>query len=323
MSSALLKLRFRKTQLREKTRQGKLLFTLVFLLALSFGCSATKSAVETVLPRSMAKKILPGGNYLKKRVMVFPFVDQGGLGPERARELSEAFYGLMEKSPSLILYKSPDGTYSSLSMSSPQFGVVTSSVLVDLAEQMGMNALLIGVLNPIEVSINKTGLWPFDSWKKIYTVSVAVNIIDIATKTLLLTQLDLQEFYMPLDEAEDEDEQEYIKRVTSEAFPEIVENLAEAVEDRLMKNPFTGKILAIDEGTIMFNAGSEVGLKQGQVFDVFSLGKAIPSATGRDVHLFGDKIGEIKTATVMEKHSLAEPLSGGPFAAGQIVRFKR
>ena len=323
MSSTLLKLFFRKYPNAKTIGQGLLLSTLVFLLIGSFGCSATKSTVETVLPRSMAKKILPTGDYLKKRVMVFPFVDQAGLGSERVEKLNREFYSLLEKSPSLLLYKSPDGMYSSLAMNSPQFGVVTSSVLVDVADHMGMNDLLIGVLNPIEISINKTGLWPFDSWKKIYVVSVAVNIVDIATKTLLLTQLDLKEFSIPLDEAENEDEQEYIKRVTAEALPEILEKLVEAVEDKLMENAFTGKILAIDEGTIMFNAGSEVGLNKGQVFDVFSIGQAIPSASGREVHLFGNKIGQIKTATVMEKHSLAEPLSGGPFKVGQIIRFQR
>ena len=323
MSSTLLKLFFRKHRIPEKTMQGLGLFTLALLLTLSFGCSATKSAVETVLPRSMAKKILPTGDYLKKRVMVFPFVDQADLGPERTKELSREFYDHLNKSSSLILYKSPDGMYSSLTMNSPQFGVVTSSVLVDIAEQMGMTDLLIGVLNPIETSINKTGIWPFDSWKKIYVVSVAVNIIDIATKTLLLTQLDLQEFKIPLDEAENQDEQEYISRVTSEALPEIMEKLVYAVEDRLMENPFTGKILAIDEDAIMFNAGSKVGLSKGQVFDVYALGKMIPSAGGRDIRLFGDKVGEIKTATVMEKHAIAEPLSGGPFKVGQIIRFQR
>ena len=323
MSSALLKLFSKKYPNPKKTVQELLLSSLAFLLMLSLGCSATKSTVETVLPRSVAKKILPTGDYLKKRVMVFPFVDQAGLGPERVKELNQEFYDLLEKSPSLLLYKSPDGMYSSISMNSPQYGVVTSSVLVDVAEQMGMTDLLTGVLNPIEVSINKTGFWPFDSWKKIYVVSVAVNIVDIATKTLLLTQLDVKEFSIPLDEAENEDEQEYIKRVTSEALPEIMTKLVEEVEDRLMGNAFTGKILAIDQGTILFNAGSEVGLNEGQVFDVFSLGKSIPSASGRDVHLFGNKIGQIKTAKVMEKHSLAEPLSGGPFQVGQIIRFQR
>lgn len=282
----------------------------ILLLVLPCGCS-------------VVNKILPGDDYLRKRVMIFPFIDQANVGPERTAELSKEFYGLLDKSSSLLLYKSPDGIYSSLAMNSPQFGVVTSSVLVDVAEQMGMTDLLIGVLNPIETSISKTGIWPFDSWKKIYVVSVAVNIIDIATKTLLLTQLDLQEFTVPLEDAENEDEEEYIKRVTAEALPEIMENLVEAVENRLKENPFTGKILAIDEGTIMFNAGSEVGLDEGQVFDVYALGKAIPSAGGREVHLFGDKVGTIKTSKVMDKHALAEPLSGGPFKAGQIIRFQR
>ena len=41
------------------------------------------------------------------------------------------------------------------------------------------------------------------------------------------------------------------------------------------------KILAIDEGTILFNAGSEVGLNEGQIFDGFS----------REGHSLGERKG--------------------------------
>ena len=40
-------------------------------------------------------------------------------------------------------------------MESPQYGVVTSSKLVDIADDMGMNALIIGVLNPIEIAVHQ------------------------------------------------------------------------------------------------------------------------------------------------------------------------
>ena len=47
------------------------------------------------------------------------------------------------------------------------------------------------------------------------------------------------------------------------------------------------------------------------------------SVTGRAIHLLGETVGEIKVTLVMEKHSLAEPLSGGPFEAKQFIRLKR
>jgi len=55
---------------------------------------------------------------------------------------------------------------------------------------------------------------------------------------------------------------------------------------------------------------------------VFAPGKSIPSGSGRTIHLFGEKIGLIKVTSVMESHSLAEPVSGGPFEPKQFIRFK-
>jgi hypothetical protein len=58
------------------------------------------------------------------------------------------------------------------------------------------------------------------------------------------------------------------------------------------------------------------------LFEVFVPGKSISSGSGHTISLFGERIGMIKVNSVMETHSLAEPLSGGPFEAKQFVRFK-
>jgi len=89
---------------------------LVFLILLPIfvatsGCSTTESLTRKVLPKSWAEKILPGQPYLKKHVMVFPLIDQAGLGPELTAKLSHQFYDLLKKSPHLLLHEPPDGVF--------------------------------------------------------------------------------------------------------------------------------------------------------------------------------------------------------------------
>ncbi|MCJ7683489.1 MAG: hypothetical protein MUO68_04270, partial [Desulfobacteraceae bacterium] len=98
----------------------KRLSELVFLILLPIfivtsGCSTTESLTRKVLPESWARKILPGQPYLKKHVMVFPLIDQAGLGPELTAQLSRQFYDLLKKSPYLLLHEPPDGVFSSSS----------------------------------------------------------------------------------------------------------------------------------------------------------------------------------------------------------------
>jgi hypothetical protein len=313
---------FRRKYVRIRRFSKLLLLIFVPLLMAASGCSTTASVTRKVLPESWADKILPGQPNLKQRVMVFPLVDQAGLGTQITSQYSRQFYGLLKASPNLLPSGPPDGMFSSLSMESPQFGVVTNSSLVDFAQSLGMNDLIIGVLNPVEISIRKTGIWPFDKWRRFYGISIAVNVIDTASKTLLLTHVQLEEFPVNLDEAEELDEKAFIDEVSTKSYPEMIKEQAEIVARELRRQPWTGSILAVENNTIMINAGKEVGLEPGRCFEVFAPGKSIPSGSGRTIFLLGEKIGMIKVNSVMETHSLAETVSGGPFEPKQFVRFR-
>ena len=295
---------------------------LLSLLLAASGCSTTKNLTKKVLPDSWARKIMTNEADLKKRVMIFPFVDQAGVGSEMTKKLGHDFYQHLRETPNLLLYDPPDGVFSTQAMESPQFGVVTSSKLVDIATDMGMNALIIGVLNPAEITVHKTGIWPFDGWKRIYTVSAAVNVIGTASKTLIYTDIALEEYDMSLEESEQLDQENYIQKITLEALPDLINNLGSTLDFKVSDEPWTGKIVAVDGDTIIINAGKEVGLEDEAVFEVYSVGESISSGTGRTIHLLGETVGEIKVTSVMEKHSLAEPLDGGPFKAKQFIRLK-
>ena len=47
----------------------------------------------------MAKKIMTNEADLKKRVMIFPFVDQAAVGPEMAKKLSNEFHERLKENP--------------------------------------------------------------------------------------------------------------------------------------------------------------------------------------------------------------------------------
>lgn len=294
--------------------EALLLMALSLVLITTSGCGMMRSLISPVIPK---------GPELKKKVMVFPLVDQAGLGAERAEELDRGFWEFLKRSPDLLLYSPPDGMFSSLAMTSRLFGVATSSRLIDIAEGLGMNALIIGVMNPIEVTTRKSGIWPFRSYKKFYEISMGVNVVDITTKTFSMTRIESEEFSASLEDAEKQGDKEIIDQALKEALPEILEGQASAVEDELAKVPWTGRILAVEDDTIMIDAGKKVGVRPGQYFEVLSKGKSIPSGSGRTIRLLGERMGEIKVDSVMGKHSLAVPVKGGKFSAGQVVRFKR
>ena len=65
----------------------------------------------------------------------------------------------------------------------------------------------------------------------------------------------------------------YIRRITLEALPDLINDLGTSMDFKVSDEPWTGRILAVDGDTIMINAGKEVGLEGEAVFEVFSLGR--------------------------------------------------
>lgn len=286
-----------------------------FFLSVSFfalsGCSTTKSVVD---------KIAPGAPDLKKRVMIAPLIDQAEFGRERTAQIAANFVELLKESPHLLLFQSPRDIHSGTDSKSPEFGIVIPPQLVKRAQDLGMNALIIAVLNPLEATTRKTGIWPFRDISRIIEISMTVNIVDTISGCLYLTELDSEEMDFLIDELPGRDENEVIDQIIEAKMPRILKRLSSAVITSLMKEPWTGQILSVENGIIKINGGKDVGVRPDQLFTVFARGESITCRAGRSFEILGKKIGEIRTTSIMEKHSLAVPVAKGSFLAGQTVR---
>jgi hypothetical protein len=295
-------------------KQYFILLSSFFLSLLFFalsGCSTTKSVID---------KIVPGAPDLKKRVMIAPLVDQAEFGRERTAQIAANFVELLKESPHLLLFQDPQGIPSGTGSKSPEFGIVIPPDLVKRAQDLGMNALIIGVLNPLEANTRKTGVWPFRDMSRIIEISMTVNIVDTTSGCLYLTELDSEEMDFLIDELPGRDENEVIDQIIEAKMPRILKRQSAAVIESLVKEPWTGKILAVENGMVKINGGEDVGVRPDQLFTVFARGESITCRAGRSFDILGKKIGEIKTTSIMEKHSLAAPVAEGSFLAGQTIR---
>lgn len=283
---------------------------LLFLVALP-GCSTTKSVV---------KKIAPTKDSIKKQLMITPLVDQAGLGPTRTAQIHMRFVELLQRSPQILVFQDTLGIRVPKRSKPIESGIRPSPELIEKSLDMGMNAILIGILNPLEVTTGKTGIWPFRDMSTIVEISMLVNVFDTTSGCLYLTQLESEEMPFLFDELQGRDENEIIDQILQEKMLPLLERQAEAVIDHLTDETWTGKILAVENGTVKISGGKNVGIHPGQVFAVYALGESIICGTGKPLALLGEKIGEIRTTQIMADHSLAVPLAEAPLLAGQIVK---
>lgn len=291
-----------------------LLFPILMLfLSVNSGCGTTKSMIGKI------KKENPS---LKKKIMVFPPIDHSGLPSGKAAQITKSLVELLKESPHLLFYTPPHDLSLPSEVKTPKFGVAYYDPgLSKMARDKNMNALMAAHLPPIESTRGRAGIWPFRYDAEIYKVSMIINVMDVTNGCLYLTQFDSEEVPIDLDTAKDLNENEAFCQAVEEAMPAILERHSATIIKSLSEEAWTGRILDVSKGVLKINAGKDVGIFPDQLFTVYAPGESILCRTGRAVDLLGEKVGKIKTISVMEQHSLAAPESGGPFIAGQTVMF--
>ncbi|MFZ7111344.1 MAG: hypothetical protein ACOWYE_06645 [Desulfatiglandales bacterium] len=296
-----------------------------FIILLSFvvlcvGCSATKNVYKVVTFQKHET------DSLKKRVLLLPFLDRAELRQEQLQEMSDAFVARLNKDNSLLLERDSEPVSSTLKMRSPEYGIIIDPDQAGRARELGMNVLLMGIINPLEFHTKKSGIWPFRGTKREAEVSMFVNALDVTNDTLLLTHLESRKFRLheELTEWEEPDEQILRRGVDEEklekALADIIKEQAEVLSETLDRLPWSGWILSADDQEVLVNAGKDVGIVPGYVFDVYKRGEPIRSNTGKTYYLLGPKVGTIKTVEVLESSASAVSLSDALIEPGYIIR---
>jgi len=307
--------------------------TAVLVLFLATGCGTMDSASKTVKSATQKvqaayKNVVPwesaGGDKLRKRVVVAPFLDQVGIEKEKVDQYRAEFIERLKEDKALVIHDIPEFAPTRAKIRSPQFGIVVDPDLEKRAEALGMNVLVTVVLNPIEIEYKRVGFYPFRWLKKELTISVVANAADTVNGTLFLTHLESRVVKVPKELQEDKDLPEILAHKDfSETISHLLDRQASAIKRALGDHPWAGKVLSVDGEKAMISAGNDVGVVAGDIFEVFERGEPLRSAGGTHIFLLGQKVGEVRVTEVMENYSASAPVSDTRLQAGQVIRLKR
>ena len=309
---------------------GFFILTLLSILIVWTGCSTTKMVYY---------KIIPDKGGLKKRVLVLPLIDQAGLDEAKVKEINDMFLEALRKDDHFLVQEASMPPSLNKNSNPSQFDILVNPALAKWAESKGVNALITATLHPIDVNSEKKGFWPILFVRQNLELSMVVDALDLANGTLFMTNLEGTQLKMGKEEEKEgfevlQIESDYkedkkddpLSHVSDKkirkALNEMVEDQASAILDVLREEPWSGKILSVDGQRMIINAGSDVGLIVGSLFDVFGEGESIQSVNGRTYNLLGPKLGEIKVVRIMEDQASAVPWKGEGFKAGQTIRIK-
>ncbi len=202
-------------------------------------------------------------------------------------------------------------------------GQVDNFALAVIGRRLGLNAIVVGSLDDIRLLDELRGmLWAKDT-QHLVQVFIRVEVFDSATATKILDETFERRIKV------DELEYDLIKDNRTIKLPELNETLHQLLVDigdnicwAVESLPWIGFLTRIDGQRFVISSGSRVGLKIGDVLEVYDSSKIIKGVGGQRFFIPGLKTGELKIVAISENSAQAERVSGEQIKAGSTVRKK-
>ena len=301
-------------------------FLLLSLICIT-GCGTAKSIynLSADTAKSVSDTVIPGQKAkLSKRVMVVPIINNAGIEEDKIDEITNTWESYLKEYDKVIVTLMNRTEAPEEDKNSSEYGITIDQELIKKAEEMDMDILITSIMNPFDVRILKKGIWPFRKLKKEVSVSMTVNVLNISDGALVLFKSETRKFNVD-DEIVDEEDTtwEIENEVLDEELSDIMDSHSDSIFDTLDSQPWTGKLTLSENRDLMINGGKDIGISEGDVFEVFVKGESIRAVNGKDYYVLGQKMGEIRADNVMQKYSLAVSLNNEEYEDGQMVRLKR
>jgi len=103
-----------------------------------------------------------------------------------------------------------------------------------------------------------------------------------------------------------------------------IEEIVNAVVERMETVPWQAKIVKVSDGEVYVNVGADAGVRKGEVFEIYTLGEElIDPDTGISLGAEETYAGKIRIVKAEEKYAIATILEGEGFQRADVVRLPR
>ncbi len=301
-----------------------ILFLLLCLVSIT-GCS-TVSSIEKSTKRMVRDFRAPDSN-LKKRVGILLFENKTTLVNKDVeekfiRDLSET---IASSCPNILLEKPGNPGYPDDLAGVPRTrsGWIDNLALAKTGRQLDLNAIVTGALITITPKKRKQGIWWLKDTHYFVQVRIATEVYDTETGAKLLDESFVHEIEVEeMDLESIHADSEMNSLIVDEAFGTIADKMGEQICNAIVFQPWKGFIASIDSDNIFLNFGENIGLKIGDLFDVFDSSNIFEGLEGHRFFKPGFKTGEIKITAVYPDTAEAILVSGQDIRQGFCVQPK-
>ena len=307
------------------------IFSLTFL-----GCGVTRTVEETVekttksvknTTRTFTRGFKLSDEDLLRRVGIINFENNS---LHETTEFQDIFHkGLpdyMNANCEGILVDDPEtGSLLRMVTKPPKLksGHLDTYSLALIGRQMGFNVIVTGSLEDIRFNEELQGiLWTKDTHHFVEVViRVEVNDMRTATKFLdykFTEEVEIEGLDYQIIQQNDRLRLPMLNETLSKLLADIGSEICHTIKDQ----PWTGFITKADTNSFSISSGSEIGLKVGDVLEVYDSSRIIEGIGGQRFITPGLKIGEAEIVTTTKNTSETRLISGKDIIKGSTVRRK-
>ena len=311
-----------KTHVVNRYQVAAVLF-LSLILSLTTGCS-TYSSMERKTKR-MVRDLRAPGSDLKKRIAITLFENKTAFADTQMQQsfLIELTEKIMSSCPDVLLEKPGDSGYPDFLVKLPRkaSGRIDNYDLAKSGRRFGLNAMVTGALNDVRIDKRKKGIWWFKDIHHYVQVQIVAEVYDTETGAKLLDESFMREIEIDESDLESTSANAEIKAyIKDDIFKHIAVDTGEKICNAVVLDPWTGYITSTVGDKIILSSGERVGIKPGDIFEVYNSTDTFQGVEGHRFFIPGLKTGEIKITAVYPDTAEAVRISGQDIRAGFTVR---
>lgn len=296
------------------------------------GCSVSATVEKTTrsitsTSKKIARKITFSDEGLKKKIEIIGFENRSlAHGRDFQQIFQKGLTQYLRKECPAVIASAPDINDPARQLKQVPMlasGRVDNFSLAVIGRQLGLNAVVTGRLDDVRVLNEVKGiLWTKDT-HYLLQVLVGLEIFDTRTATRILDRSFSRKVEI------DEMEYQLIQQNQNTELPELNETLTQLLEDMgaaicdaLFDQRWAGYITAVNGDKISISSGGRIGLKRGDILEVYDSSQIMEGVEGERFYLPGSKVGEIKLTAVSENSATAVPIMGRDLKANSFLRLK-
>ena len=285
-----------------------LILVILIVIASTFGCGAggrDVMEVSSLAVDSFTDLILPDARpVLKKKILIAPVINNAGITDAQAEEIEQDCISYLSRDDYLLITTSKKwGDKDSSPSQMTSYGAVINPEYSNTAEEMGMNIFLGCIIRPLEITEKRTGVWPFR--KDSYNVLIAISIsaYDTINGTLIVYEDNTSDVNIKKTDSGENDKWTPDYNMLKKEISSMTKKLCSSVIDKLRKQPWQSKV-TVEDGNLVINAGTAIGINENTVFDIFKEGDLIEAYRAGGYYILGEKLGESGAKSISEHRTV-------------------